>query len=417
MRKRTPRLLSAAGLGLVALLAVVARAQETPIIRNPAEPPGGTRTVELAERWRIGADDEDVLLGVVADVLTDRAGNLYLLDRQLCEIQILSPEGEYIRTVGREGDGPGEFRRPRGLMFNTDSTLCVVRRMPGELVLLTRDGESAGTIPPALPEGEAATMLALQNGALRDGHLVLCGDQMVRQAGGRGGGGRGAPGSRKMFLRSYTPAGEPVHTLLEKERTFDPQRRRFVEAEEYFVQQGGWALGTGGAIYTAEDRDLYRIKVYSADGVLQRTIEREYEPYERTAAEKQSVADGAVMMRRGRRIEVESVVADHDPCILRLDVDETGDLWVQHGHSTKGLPSGVILSLDRFDESGNYLERVDFACPGNPDSDRLIRLGEGRYVLISGLAEAIESFRAVSREEQIEAEEAPLEVLYLEQIR
>jgi len=220
-----------------------------------------------------------------------------------------------------------------------------------------------------------------------------------------------------MFLRSYTPAGEPVHTLLEKERTFDPQRRRFVEAEEYFVQQGGWALGTGGAIYTAEDRDLYRIKVYSADGVLQRTIEREYEPYERTAAEKQSVADGAVMMRRGRRIEVESVVADHDPCILRLDVDETGDLWVQHGHSTKGLPSGVILSLDRFDESGNYLERVDFACPGNPDSDRLIRLGEGRYVLISGLAEAIESFRAVSREEQIEAEEAPLEVLYLEQIR
>lgn len=407
----------AAGLCVIAIFSAACGAQEVPVLQNPAEPLGGTRTVELTERWRIGAEEEDLLLGVVADVITDQAGNLYLLDRQLCEVQILSPLGEYIRTVGREGDGPGEFRRPQGLMFHTDSTLCVVRRMPGELVLLTREGESAGTVPLALPEGEAATMFVLQNGALRDGHLVLCGDQMIRQSGGRGGGGRGGPGSRKMFLRSYMPTGEPIHTVLEKERTFDPQRRRFVEKEEYFVHQGGWALGPGGTIYTAEDRDLYRIKVYSTDGQLKRIIQRAYQPYQRTEAEKEAVAEGAMMFRRGRQIEVETVVAEHDPCVLRLDVDDGGELWVQHGHSTKGLPPGVVLSLDHFDEGGNYIERVDFACPGDPDSDRLIRLGKGRFVLISGLAEAIESFRAVSREEQAEAEDGPLEVIFLEETR
>ena len=79
-----------------------AAAQEQ--VMNPAKAPQGQETLELEELWRVGGwDDEEVLFGVITDIIADREGNFYMLDSQLNEVQVYAPDGEYLRTIGREG--------------------------------------------------------------------------------------------------------------------------------------------------------------------------------------------------------------------------------------------------------------------------------------------------------------------------
>ena len=75
-------------------------------VRNSAKPEQGVETIQLKELWRAGGDDDEVFFGTIAQVLSDPDGNTYLMDSQLSEIQVYSPDGEFLRTLGHEGDGP-----------------------------------------------------------------------------------------------------------------------------------------------------------------------------------------------------------------------------------------------------------------------------------------------------------------------
>ena len=74
------------------------------VIGNPAEPVEPVIESTPKELWRIGGDtdDEDEFFGVISQILSDDAGNVYLLDSQLNEIKVFSPDGEYLRSLGRD---------------------------------------------------------------------------------------------------------------------------------------------------------------------------------------------------------------------------------------------------------------------------------------------------------------------------
>ena len=75
-----------------------------------------------AAPFEIVIDSGQVLLSdAIVDFSTpaaidvDGGGNLWIADRRLNHVLVVSPDGEVLRTVGRNGEGPGEFRAPRGL--------------------------------------------------------------------------------------------------------------------------------------------------------------------------------------------------------------------------------------------------------------------------------------------------------------
>jgi hypothetical protein len=73
-----------------------------------------TTQVEAVLEHRIGSADtgpEGVFVQV-SDVASDEQGNVYVLDQRADEVRVFSPSGEYVRTIGRTGRGPGEFSRP-----------------------------------------------------------------------------------------------------------------------------------------------------------------------------------------------------------------------------------------------------------------------------------------------------------------
>ncbi len=76
----------------------------------------------------------------------DAAGNIYILDTGNTRIQKFGPDGRYLATVGRKGQGPGEFIMPDGLDIDRDGNLVVGDTAQSRLHVIIGDGKDARSI-------------------------------------------------------------------------------------------------------------------------------------------------------------------------------------------------------------------------------------------------------------------------------
>lgn len=375
--------------------------------RNPATPRDGSETWNLQELWRAGGDDDEVFFGVIFAAVSDEAGNLYLLDRQLCQVFVYSPAGELLKTLSRQGEGPGEIQRPIGLLFMPDGTLGIVQGFPGRIVKIDLDGNPAGTFSPG--GGPASGGFAgLNSVANRGGQLVVCGNLMTQIEGGGM--------QRTSYLASCDEEGHEKVRFLSLTAEPDFGAPKFDEKKQYFVDRGGWALGPDGRLYTAPERDSYAIHVFNPDATLERVIERPYQPRKRTARDIEDIKNGMVVVINGRRVEVEMHIEDHDPAVRQLRVDDKGNLWVLQPQGARELPAGIVRVYDVFDPSGTYVKQVRIACDGDAEADRLLFAGDDRLILVKGAEAALDAMFAGFGERGGEADEeapepAPLEVV------
>ena len=113
-------------LGLLA--ATPAAAQD--IIRLTGE--DSPLAADFKEVFRVGSIDgpEWQQFGVIFDVAFDGAGNLYLLDYQAHRVVVVDRGSNLVRTIGRYGEGPGEFGFPRHLAAMADGRV-IVGDIPG----------------------------------------------------------------------------------------------------------------------------------------------------------------------------------------------------------------------------------------------------------------------------------------------
>ena len=81
----------------------------------------------LVEELSIGVADgaEEYMLGDIADLAIARDGSIYALDRQVPAIRYYDAKGKFIRTIGRRGEGPGEFRSSSGIALAHDGRLLL----------------------------------------------------------------------------------------------------------------------------------------------------------------------------------------------------------------------------------------------------------------------------------------------------
>ena len=85
--------------------------------------------------------DEHVAFYMPLDMALDKEGNLYVLDTGNHRIQKFSPEGEYLATIGRQGQGPGEFHFPTSLDIDGDGNLIVCAPYSKKIQFIDPSGE------------------------------------------------------------------------------------------------------------------------------------------------------------------------------------------------------------------------------------------------------------------------------------
>ncbi len=366
---------------------------EVPHVQGGDTPRDGTVTLEARALWQRGQEDDDLIFGAVNSVQTGPDGNLYVLDQQLSQVDVFAPDdGTLLRTLSREGEGPGESRRPEHMVFFADGTLGLAQYISGRIVHVDLQGTPLGTImPPGSPEGDG--LANIRRVRCRGGNLVVNGVRNKQAGEGM---------ERTQYLVHCEPDGTPGVEYLSSTASTNVQRDGWIEKGSWFPSHERWDLDDRGFVYAAADRDAYLVDVFAPDGTLVRTFGRDEEPVRRTEAEKQEIRDSVVVLADGQRLPVEVKVEDTMPVIAEIHCRPGGEVWVSTTRGRRDQPEGVMMTFDVFDRDGAYVRRAAVAVPGDPKEDRLYLLPGDRLALVRGAVQARRNTFGGSRGEEAE---------------
>ncbi|MEW6457033.1 MAG: 6-bladed beta-propeller [Acidobacteriota bacterium] len=92
------------------------------IVYNPSRPVIDKFRLDLEDQFTLGhQEDENYIFERVNHIALDNRGNIYILDSKNCQIKVFSHSGRHVNTIGRIGQGPGEFpEEPFGIQIVKD---------------------------------------------------------------------------------------------------------------------------------------------------------------------------------------------------------------------------------------------------------------------------------------------------------
>lgn len=340
-----------------------------PHVRNATQPPGGRVTIAPRELWRVGGGDDEMIFGNIARIDRNDAGDFYILDTQLCEVTVLSGAGEFKRTLGRSGEGPGELYRPADFFLRVDGGVGLMQQFPGKVVLVDGEGEPAGSFALSSGAGTASSFMALVDSRSRDGRVVIGGIEMAFE---------GALTRQTYFLSAVDEAGVRQKTYLSKQNTIS--FADFVASEQVmdFVWWGQrWTMTPSGQVLANPERNLYRIERYDTDAKLLSVIEREYESWQRTGDERigaERVLRAAVS---GYPTPPRSLVIEPtDPDVSAIYPREDGSFWIRTSRGDRPDADATLTVIDVYDADGNFTHEIELEMPGNIGQDALYVCGD-----------------------------------------
>jgi hypothetical protein len=348
-------------------------------------------TRSLFEVGELEGEEYETFANVV-DVAFDQAGNLYVLDGNAYRVVVFDASGRYTRTIGRQGDGPGEFGFPAALAVLPSGELVVNDAMKSNLQVFGPDGAFRRTV--VLPEdlGRAMGRMRLSP----KGGVITETMPLRRLAQGAD---RTAPQRLELPARSVTrlsigesATGQKLFTAparnlaMTAPRTGNGGATRLSMALNAFEPSLLWAATADGGIATLST-EPYRITITDPQGRAVRTIERPIQPRKVTAADKKKFMEnmkngtgtgggGVAMMVVGTHLSSAAGtgaqvrpaapstmrfsgadVKEEDitwneliPVVAALGTDSFGRLWVQRTGPDLG-----VGPIDLIDASGKYL--------------------------------------------------------------
>jgi hypothetical protein len=109
---------------------------------------GANLEVKLELIRTIGGLDaeENLSFNEPSDIVRDSSWNLYILDSGNNRIQKLDSEAKFIKTIGRKGQGPGEFQAASSMDIDTENNLFVFDVRSRRIEVLSSDGKPLRTI-------------------------------------------------------------------------------------------------------------------------------------------------------------------------------------------------------------------------------------------------------------------------------
>lgn len=305
-----------------------------------------------AEAWVISSQpvlqigtregDQSTQLFQVQDAARRSDGVVVVVNLGSGDVRLYSSDGRHIRTVGRKGSGPGEFRDPRKVWVIADDSLVVmdwtrvsVFDSSGTFVRSTQIGpwplherfDDGSFLKLVIPPGmdaflpgytrpDLALVRSLADGTAADTLARLAGDELFRSTSDAG----GVSSYRAPFgiVRSAAVHGDSVYTG--DGTTFDI-----------------WDLDSDGALARIIRRHSKRTPVTPATT----------ESYEARMLEGATTDAGR---RRLERLFREWTYPSFEPSYDDLRVDHEGDIWARH-YAIGSIGSRWSI----FDSAGRWL--------------------------------------------------------------
>ena len=330
-----------------------------------AEVPAGADVmlnIETEDIYTVGAmEGEDwEIFGRIQSVDFDEQGNLHIVDWQAKRVVVVGPDGSFLRTVGKPGEGPGEFSTLIGLVVLRDGSYAAVTF--GTIHLFNADGEFTGTVP-----ADMTTGIPMQAQGMPDGRLVSANTIRIDIAGAVGSGAT---------VSTDEPEGRPIEVFSLDEGTSEPLYTAWKLPEEdsddgaisasvtstgasmslqmraprAFVPGLHLGVLSDGRIAVA-DSVGYRVKLVGMDGSVTGTLERPIAP---------TVVTEAIMeLERARRLaeQEEGNAGAREGMVMRVVGVPSGSA---SSTTTSGL--GSLGSAESVRLASGSIEDMTFAA-------------------------------------------------------
>ena len=328
-------------------------------VHNPAEPLHPEQSVTFEEELTIGeeGESEDVTLYRPRDILVDEMDNIYISDYQDGAIKVFDPDGNYIRSIGKKGEGPGEFQALSAIAFLPDGSLLAFDIRTRRTSLFDGKGEFVSSHK--WRNSHFNLILTDQSGYVADENVY--GEE------------------RKLFVTKYDLNGNKLESWGE----FTPIGLKIQTKGEVMlsitVPYSPQSIFAGDPARMRLYHCLnskYLIEMFDGTGKLLRKIDRPYNPVPFTQKDAEDYY--AAFDRRGNKAfsemarEVE--LPEVKPITEDMKVDDRGYLWVAT-NEIKEEERRTFRAWDIFDLDGFYDCRVwlDFR-PGSFVRGKMYRL-------------------------------------------
>ena len=257
------------------------KSEDVVVISNPKTPELNMRIV-FKEELSIGEveGDENYMFGETIGFNTDKDGNFYVSDLGAHRIQKYNPDGQYLLTIGRKGQGPGEFGSVSLVRFDKDDNIYTNDAGNSRISFFDKDGKYLRQI--RMTErysnpfiNSKGFIIANKFSAPEEGNI----QKQIQLHG--------------LFDDKFNQVAE----LLKIETEFPlPMGVDASSMGEYIAKVFSIMAFRPQVITTVADNDFiylgypdkYEINVYSPEGQLVKKIAREYDPIQVSDKDKES---------------------------------------------------------------------------------------------------------------------------------
>lgn len=295
------------------------------VISNPKPPMHGLGALELAEELSFGEAQGSKASAFYQAwyVAVNDAGEMFVMDQADSCVKVFSPDGTYVRSLGRRGQGPGELQNPNTVHLISDGRLVFEDFYRG-LVIFGPNG----IFMDFLPATGFVDVLVTPSGRIVARANTVADDRPAKE------------------IRVFDGA-------LRQQAAFRlvPEEPRDPQVVKPYAGGFHWTLLGEDALAISEG-NRYALDVFSLDGRPLRRILKDHDPIKISRDEIDRVEKNL----RGRTAEFPPAHA----AVRGMWADDEGNLIIG---TYERSADGRSLNYDVFDRDGRCL--VKLAIPEN----------------------------------------------------
>ena len=223
------------------------------VYKNPKAPMYEQPILTLAEDLCISEEESrpEYQFYEISSIAVDREENIYVTDQGEKHIKVFNRDGDYLRTIGRPGQGPGEFGRPAKTFITENNELRIVDPSRRQVHSYTAEGRY-------LESKKFNTVYPMDIAHDSSGNFYVM--NYWREPGAGPGG---------FDLLKLNPDLDTVSTLVKVPISVEARREEFEHIPGFVVRQDD-CLVLGYA-------SNYTFKILSPEGEVMRIIEKKYD--------------------------------------------------------------------------------------------------------------------------------------------
>lgn len=324
------------------------------VVKNPEEPVYGETIFDLEEDLSIGNDsDENYMFFRMGGIAADSQGNIYAVDGGNYRIQKFRSDGQFLQTIGRKGQGPGEFESPYDVWLDPEENIYVSEGR--KIQIFNKDGEFIRSVK--------LLNFVTEFGITDEGNILACAFGTSEEGQTR----------ELILIDSEGKKSEAIISFPSPMRIVRRGDSAFGLSHDYTPDLIFCPIDEKSGIYGHSSE--YRLFVFKSSGEVTYIIEKEEPLHAISQKEKDKIVKDIIDSQEERGtpwpkgvVEEGANFAKYRPFYNRILKDDKGNIYVRKLKSV--FDEEKSEEFDIFNPEGYYLYKIKL-----PFTPHLIKAG------------------------------------------